>query len=118
MARRTPLHRACQAGSMGIVQTLLSLLVNTDITDNDQNTPIDSAQLLGNNEVKSCFSLLASVDTVSSVVNKTEITDVSSVVSDVTISCAQPAKVRNGYGKGYEQRFSNISKPQLQRRIV
>ncbi len=82
----TPLHCACRYGNVNIVQTLLSMLPNTDITDICKGTAMSTADLNGNNQLILCFFPLTSNDTVNSVVNVTKTTDVSNVVSDVTIS--------------------------------
>ncbi len=59
---------------------------------------------VGNNEVIPCFSPLTTNDTVNSVVNVAETTDVDNVISDVTISSVSSASLRNGRGRRHKQR--------------
>ncbi len=103
---RTPLHSACEYDCEDIVQTLLSCLPNTVITDDNMRTPVLTARLYDYNEVVSCFFQSMSVDTVNSVANvadTTNETNVDSVVSDVTISGVQSAEPRNRYGRRNKQ---------------
>ncbi len=64
-------------GNEDIVSTLLSVLPNTDVTDDDKRTQIETATFNGIEEVISCFSLLALTDTVSLVTNDTEASSVN-----------------------------------------
>jgi ankyrin repeat protein len=52
----TPLHHACQFGNVDLVECLLSVFANTNITDDDKRTPVEHAKYSGNNELVSCFS--------------------------------------------------------------
>jgi ankyrin repeat protein len=82
----TPLHWACQQGSVTIVQMLLSAFARVDIATDDRRTAIEHAEYSGNNALVPYMSPLldASNYTPSSSANVTQATgDV--VVSDVSI---------------------------------
>jgi ankyrin repeat protein len=57
----TPLHLVCQNGSVNIVQLLLSVFARVDITNNDRNTPIDTANRYGNKKLVPYMSPLLDV---------------------------------------------------------
>jgi ankyrin repeat protein len=90
----TPLHDACQYGNVDIVECLLSVFANTNITNDRKRTPVEQAKYVGNNEVVSCFTCFSQplswpADTTTNVTTSVSVTQSTSgiaSITDVTIS--------------------------------
>jgi ankyrin repeat protein len=86
----TPLHMACQNGSVSIVQLLLSVFARVDITNNDRRIPIDVANFHGNTELVPYISQLVDVSNYtpcsSTALNVTSSSSATRPTVDVTVS--------------------------------
>jgi ankyrin repeat protein len=103
----TPLHRASRYGNVDIVQSLLSVFADINITDDYRRTPVEHVKYYGNNELVPCFSQLlprcantatnvtTSVSVTQSTSSVASITDVT--IGDVTIGDVTISDVTSGY---------------------
>jgi hypothetical protein len=87
----TPLHFACGYKNVDVVECLLSVFANTNITDDEKETPLEAAEYYGNNELVLCFSQFLNMcpDTTTNVttsVSVTQSTSGNASITDVTIS--------------------------------
>ncbi len=94
----TPLHHACHHGNLDIVQTLLSMLPDTSITNDPRRTPCETAKYFGNSDVVWCFSWLISADNMldtrtRATATASAVNDADNVVTDVQISGVQSTRL-------------------------